>query len=243
MMITLSNAGKLSVNTDSRLTHWYIAISAFNLFWIVFSMICIEFTLSLNHIQNVFSLSGMGPGQLIPLLIGVASLLRVSYVIFRNKMGWTREEEETTPSAEGDSNMKYMKGLGPTMTNTNSTYSPPRKNPPSEPPPRRAIGPFRPHRYLLHRFLLAWLPWLGLFSFFRHPIDFVPVYLRAGRRVAKHDLDIGSEEMRPLRSQKPTVETESPEAAMLESTPQLYSDQEGLLSTPLHKCQSSLGES
>ena len=226
-MIALSNAGKLSVHTDSRLTHWYIAISAFNLFWIVFSMICIEFTLNLNHVRNVISLSDMSPGQLIPLLIGVASLLRVSYVIFRNKMGWTRDKEETTPSAEGDSNMKYMKGLGPTMTNTNSTYSPPRKNALSEPetianlPPRRAIGPFRPRRRLLHRFLLAWLPWLGLFSFFRHPIDAVPVYSGAGRRVAKHDLDIGSKEMRPLRSQKPTVETESPEAPLLESTPQL----------------------
>lgn len=227
----LNNAGKLSVNTDSRLTHWYITLSAFNLFWIVFSIICIEFTLRLNRIRNVTSLGDMSPGQLIPLLIGVASLLRVSYVIFRNKIGWTRDEEETTPSAEGDSNMK---GLGLAMTNTNSAYSPPRKNPPSEHetianlPPRRAIGPFRPRRHLLHRFLLVWLPWFGLLSFFRHPIDAVPVYSRAGRRVAKHDLDIGSEEMRPLRSQKPTVETESPEAALLESTPQPYSDQEGI---------------
>lgn len=223
MTIALSNAGKISVNTNSRLTHWYIAISAFNLFWIVFSMICIEFTLNLNHVRDVISLSAMSSGQLIPLLIGIASLLRVSYVIFRNKMGWTRDKEEITPSAEGDSDMKYMKGLGPTMTNTNSIYSPPRKKPPSEPetivnlPPRRATGPFRPRRHLLHRFLLAWLPWLGLFSFFRHPIDAVPVYSRAGRRVAKHDLDIGSEEMRLLRSQKPTAETESPEAAPLVS--------------------------
>jgi hypothetical protein len=229
MMIDLSNAGKLSVNTDSRLTHWYIAISAFNLFWIVFSIICIEFTLNLNHMRNVTSLSDISPGQMIPLLIGVPSLLRISYVIFRNKMGWTRNEEETNPSAEGGPNMKDMKGLGlgPTMTDANSTYSPPLKNPPSEPettanlPPRRAVGPFRPRRHLLHSFLLAWLPWLSLFSFFRHHIDVVDFYSRVGRRVAKHNLDNGSKEMRPLRSRKPTVETESLEAPLLESTPQL----------------------
>jgi hypothetical protein len=168
-------------------------------------MICIEFTLNLNHMENVIRFPDPNPGQLIPLLIGIASLLLVSYIILRNRWGWTRDEEESNPCAEGSSDQKYTEGLGLIMTHTNSSYLSPRTNSPPEaeaiakPPLRGAIGPFPPHLQLLHRFLFAWLPWLGLFSFFRHP--FSPFYSRVGSGVATHDPNAEYDEMRPLRSQ------------------------------------------
>lgn len=224
-MIPLGNAGNTSINIVRRLTHWYIAISAFNLFWIVFSMISIEFTLNLNHMDNVIWFPDVSPGQLIPLLIGIATLLRVSYIILRKRWGRPRDEEEPNRRAERSSTKKHTKGLGLAMPHTNGPYSPLRKNSPSDaaalanPPLRVAVGPFPPHLRLLHRFLFAWLPWLGLFGFFRHP--FSPLYSRAGRHMATHDPSAEYDEMRPLTSQRPTVGTESSEAALLSFTPQM----------------------
>jgi hypothetical protein len=132
-----------------RITHYYIFFSAFNLFWIVFSMVGIENTLNINNIQGVTSFVAIAPGQLIPLLIGAASLLRVTYIIFRNKYGWVGIEEETTPGAEGEFDKKYTEESDPTTSNK----------------------PSRPRCHILHHIIHAWLPWLSLFTFFRQPND------------------------------------------------------------------------
>ncbi|KAI1623848.1 hypothetical protein EDD37DRAFT_650930 [Exophiala viscosa] len=122
--------------TKRELSHWYIILSCFNLFWIVFSMVQIEFTLNLNHIDDVVGIKGLtGPGQLIPMGIGLISLARVVYVIITEEKPWRKQDKDEcrTPI------------VAPGTTG-------------------------RPRRSFLHRFLLAWLPWLALFDFWKQPI-------------------------------------------------------------------------
>ncbi|KAF2103214.1 hypothetical protein NA57DRAFT_72194 [Rhizodiscina lignyota] len=53
-----------------------------NFFWIIFSMVTCEFTLNYNHVQSVLGENGriFFPSQLIPLVIGASSLIRVVYI-------------------------------------------------------------------------------------------------------------------------------------------------------------------
>ena len=99
-------------------------------------MVQIEFTLNLNHIDDVVGIKGLtGPGQLIPMGIGLISLVRVIYVIITEEKPWRKREKDEcrTPIA------------APGTTG-------------------------RLRRSFLHRFLLAWLPWLALFEFWKQPI-------------------------------------------------------------------------
>lgn len=100
-------------------------------------MISIEFTLNLNHMNNVIGTLGLvGPGQLIPLAIGLLSLARVQYILARQHIPWLRKKEDTDNGVSGSgstyqvdpdspsADQKFMGGIGLTMTNINSIYSP-----------------------------------------------------------------------------------------------------------------------
>ncbi|KAG9788029.1 hypothetical protein ABEF93_005053 [Exophiala dermatitidis] len=127
-----------SVNLTKReLTKWYIALSCFNLIWIVFAMISIEFTLNLNHMNNVIGSMGLvGPGQLIPLAIGLMSLTRVLWILARQHIPFLRKKnaEEDTTMLSSPETPKFMGGIGLTMLNTRSTYSPYPYSPEKEKP-------------------------------------------------------------------------------------------------------------
>jgi hypothetical protein len=175
-------------------------------------MVCIEFTLNLNHMQNVLSFPGASPGQLIPLLIGITSLLCVSYIILRNRRPWT-----------------HIHRLGLTMNHTKNTYSPPSKNSPPEaeetanlPLNNSTIDPSPPPGHLLHRILFTWLPWLNLFnSSPRH--SFTLLHSRAssgGGGVTMHDSNVSYDDMRSRRSPKPTTgEMENADVPLIQFTP------------------------
>ncbi|EXJ89136.1 hypothetical protein A1O3_02200 [Capronia epimyces CBS 606.96] len=178
--------------TKRELTKWYIALSCFNLFWIVFAILSIEFTLNLNHMNNVVGSMGLvGPGQLIPLAIGLLSLTRVLWILGRQHIPWLKEKDEdccptVTESTGPAAQEKYMSGIGLTMTNTPSLYSPLSPNTkmssssPGQassttmvsssnlPPLPATTSPQK--RSLPHRMLLAWLPWLGLFEWSKHSL-------------------------------------------------------------------------
>ncbi|KAL2415699.1 hypothetical protein ABEF95_002513 [Exophiala dermatitidis] len=115
--------------TKRELTKWYIALSCFNLIWIVFAMISIEFTLNLNHMNNVIGSMGLvGPGQLIPLAIGLMSLTRVLWILARQHIPWLRKKDNEKDSEEymlsSPETPKFIGGIGLTMSNPHSTYSP-----------------------------------------------------------------------------------------------------------------------
>ena len=183
-------------------------------------MVCIEFTLKLNHMQNVTDFSGASPGQLIPLLIGITSLLRVSYIILRDRKPW-----------------KHIRRLALTLTHTKNNYSPPpgKASPADADAEESANLPLRtptidpsPHPgHLLHRILFTWLPWLNLFSSSssstRH--SFTLLHARAtsgdGGGMAMHHRNISYDEMRPMRSPKPTFhgEMENADVPLIQFTP------------------------
>ncbi|EXJ70502.1 uncharacterized protein A1O5_06571 [Cladophialophora psammophila CBS 110553] len=243
-----------------ELTIWYICLSSFNMFWIVSSIINIELTLSLNHMSNVLGKSAVvGAGQLIPLAIGMISLVRVLYVLAQTRAPWLRkkEDDDCGPRSRGDGDEKTMSGLGL------NPYSPaPRKErtedaekfavlatmqrPPTLPALPASIRRSE-KRTLTHRILLAWLPWLNLFEWskesltpqlFREPTIF-------GNHNAKEkDSEVGFEvmgarkmhlEMRDSRQrmghnrQESAATDESSNAALLSSPPRLLPGQRGLL--------------
>jgi hypothetical protein len=178
-------------------------------------MVCIEFTLNLNHMQNVVSFPGASPGQLIPLLIGITSLLRVSYIILRNRRPWERI---------------HIHRLGLTFSHTKNTYSPPGKDSPTNPeetahlPSNDATtDPSPPPGHLLHRALFTWLPWLNLFSSSSPRHSFTLLHSRAssgGGGVTMHDSNVSYDEMRSRRSPKPTMgEMENADVPLIQFTP------------------------
>ena len=70
-------------------------MSAFNIFWIIFTIICVELTLNYNHVQGVLAQSGMASaGQLLPLLIGVFSTTRLAWIIYREGRSRNLQEQK-----------------------------------------------------------------------------------------------------------------------------------------------------
>lgn len=155
--------------------------------------------------RDVTSLRHLGPGQLIPLLIGVFSLLRISYVIFRNYMGWQHDRAETEAIIKGS--------LSEASVN-------PREESSFEAGLNLKLGQFprisEPQGHLLHRFLLAWLPWLGLFSSFHRPVSSNSTYSRIGP-----SMSIIGQEVPSTRHYTATPGSEGSQITLLQFTPQL----------------------
>ncbi|KAK5205936.1 hypothetical protein LTR41_008218 [Exophiala xenobiotica] len=112
--------------TKREFSYWYVGLSCFNLFWIIFAMVSIEVTLNLNHMNNVIGPSGLiGAGQLIPLAIGSISLVRVLYMIVREKVlePEKRKSEKNPGSGNTESpatSHTYTEGLGFGFSVTNT---------------------------------------------------------------------------------------------------------------------------
>lgn len=177
--------------------------------------------------NNVVGAGGLvGPGQLIPLAIGFFSLVRILYVLLREKLPWLHKKEENSPSADSPAlEHKYMGGLGLGMENRDSIYSPTSASGlPDDPEnvsqaPHGATKPgstlpplpaMKPHvkRSLPHRILLAWLPWLGLYEWSKHSLTpsfrHTPAFGRhdkknGGEKRLKRDSGIGFESSRPIQ--------------------------------------------
>jgi hypothetical protein len=64
----------------------FYGLAAFNLFWIIFTIITCEYTLQYNHIQSVLGENGriFFPSQLIPFAVGICGLIRVAYLYFES---------------------------------------------------------------------------------------------------------------------------------------------------------------
>ncbi|ETI28424.1 hypothetical protein G647_00873 [Cladophialophora carrionii CBS 160.54] len=174
-----------------ELTVWYIFLSCFNLFWLVFAIASIEVTLNLNHIQNVLGAGGTrGAGQVIPALIGLISFFRVLYELACQHVPWLKKKQEedapdvydlASPTEHKDTN-----GLGL----THGAYSSALQN--DDPAQTAGVSatlnrpptilyplhrttdthgrPRQNRRSLSHRILLAWLPWLNMFQWARQSL-------------------------------------------------------------------------
>jgi hypothetical protein len=142
----------------------------------LFSALTVECTLNFNHMSNVLGEHGLsGPGQQLPLLIGLFSFLRICWILIKASwlgQGEDAETEGTRPGFEKGSNVARTGNDGSRKGDaTTGTSSP--SNPP--------VIPIQQHGHLnsipllaahadrpwVHRVLVAYLPWLADFGFFR----------------------------------------------------------------------------
>lgn len=125
-------------------------------------MITVEFTLNYNHVQSVLGWHGhiFFPSQIIPLLIGAFSFVRIVFIRFAQ---W-RSGDDTEPSLARDPTMPARastmpKGLGWLKVFTASR----RRGPtPADAHEDSDIDPCMEDRTNWQRYLVAWLPWLSL---------------------------------------------------------------------------------
>jgi hypothetical protein len=140
----------------------------YNLFWIVFCMLMVEMTLNKNNMLQALAKNGhiQYPAQLLPLLVGGLSFIRVLWLIYAegrdrvkeassdNKGRFERHETMTKPS------WRNAYGLGHDILKILSPSRKPHDAPVFEEQP--------PLPYLLrpwhHRYLVALFPWLGSFE-------------------------------------------------------------------------------
>lgn len=162
-----------------RLKFLFNFFRVFNLFWMIFCAIMVEMTLTKNHIIMTLSTtlsqnhSISNPAQLLPLLVGALSFLRVLWLIYTEGKKRVKEasntgharfercETGTKPS------LRNGYGLGLDFLKIFLPSTRPRDTPifefeqPILPPSLRRIRPWH------HRYLVALFPWLSTFRFWR----------------------------------------------------------------------------
>jgi len=135
----------------------------------------VELTLKWNHVSSVIvpHADSANPSQLLPMLIGALSLLRILFLIFWEKADPDDQEEgeiaTAPPSTNPVAHAPPQHGLGfgqgleslePQVASPKTSYS------------ERSVrvGPDDGiPRSTFHRYLVAWLPWLSQFSFWTKP--------------------------------------------------------------------------
>lgn len=149
-----------------RLRRIFYFLSIGNLVWIVWSMILVECTLNYNHVKEV-----LGPGnriffpsQLIPLIIGTFSFVRLIYKVLKKARG--QDDEPALPANPHFSNprqdvpgaKRFFKVFAPP---TNSLNPRPQllEDIPLEDTDIDILVQDEPIRL---RYLITWLPWLSL---------------------------------------------------------------------------------
>lgn len=126
----------------------------FNLVWILWSAVMVEVTLNMNNVNNVLGPQGgiALPGQLLPMLIGAISLVRLLWIMFNERfrpkmrLGTGEFPTEGAESERPTGPIKTTSGL--------STLS---------------MGHPGIHRPIWQRYLVAWMPWLSRFDFWTMP--------------------------------------------------------------------------
>jgi hypothetical protein len=161
----------------------------FNLFWIIFCALMVEMTLNKNNMWQTLAQNSsiiQYPSQLLPLLVGGLSFIRVLWLIYvegrdrvkvekdSNQARFNRHETMTKPS------LGNAYGLGLNFFKILSPAKQPREAvifeaEPSLPPP---LKPWH------HRYLVALLPWLSAFE--------------AWKLTDKHDAEVDPERSAPM---------------------------------------------
>lgn len=136
-----------------------------NLIWLLFSAVTVEVTLNFNHVHGVLGGRHDGglqlPSQLLPFLVGLFSFLRIMYVLLKAKFGRDKEEEKnnTGENKKSDDTGSVIEAAvivvpddqTPTQLESGGNTHPPRAD------SYQIIARSLPVRYLV-----GWLPWLGL---------------------------------------------------------------------------------
>lgn len=142
---------------NCRLSFIFKFLRVANLFWLIFSALMVEFTLNFNNVDAVLGGKTDGglqlPSQLLPFLIGVFSFIRTLYKLIKEKWWGVNESDAEAHHAShaeiGLDELQMTEEIPLDPANT-EPHGPDQSSEQQEQRP----GPVR--------FLVAWLPWLGL---------------------------------------------------------------------------------
>ena len=154
-----------------RLNFAFWVMRVFTLSWIIFAAIMVEFTLNANHIRGVLAEDSTiaYPSQLLPMLIGLLSLIRIMWLIFKQ---WRWSEVEASPKGKSKKPMPSIQ-CTPEQPQSNGLGLQPMPSPAYSQATTVADDghdhSMTIHRPLHLRLLVAWLPWLSQFDLWTHP--------------------------------------------------------------------------
>lgn len=157
-----------------RLKFMYNVQRIFNLVWIIFCANIVEMTLNYNHMLGTLAQNSRitTPAQLLPFLVGTLSFVRTLWLIFKEH-GKTvanilrADAEMAENEAPKFLHIVYLafdvtirRIISPLSVSSDATSTARRERSP----------PDTPHRYhpWHRRYLVAWLPWLSVFKFWKH---------------------------------------------------------------------------
>lgn len=135
-------------------------------------MILVECTLNFNHVQGVLGPGGriFFPSQLIPMIIGAFSFVRLMYRILEK---WRDPDDE--PSLPQDSPISGTRQEFPRGGKIYKIFAPPTNavhpspaGPEDMPPEDNDMDYILVGQRPLIRYLISWLPWLSLLDCFRN---------------------------------------------------------------------------
>jgi hypothetical protein len=134
----------------------------------LFSALTVEFTLNFNHMTNVLGEHGLsGPGQQLPLLIGLFSFVRICWILIKDKYLNRGEEDAAIETPEGGKNLQRA-GTGMSDVAVTASKSPPHGPVLQQHAHLNSIPLLAGHtdRPWVQRVMVAYLPWLSDFSLF-----------------------------------------------------------------------------
>lgn len=143
----------------------------YNLIWIGFSITQVELTIKWNHVINVIGPNGnlSYPAQLLPLLIGALSFVRIWWLMFKQ---WRDGPEGCCDENEAGGEKA---GLGPGAAAAPDAGLGIMPSSPAYPNATNAAGggfdgaSMVANKRFLTRYLVAYLPWLSQFEFWKNP--------------------------------------------------------------------------
>ena len=165
---------KVYTNISHRLDFLFNIFRVFNLFWIIFCGASIEVTLNENHILQALSMNGKiaYPSQLIPLIVGALSFLRVLWLIHE---GWKEHIKKESKSGSkhldaGGGALKKESLYQRFVSNIMKIKFVSAMIKPDAMPSQQRSGPCsaKRSRSWQLRYLVAFLPWLSTFEFWKH---------------------------------------------------------------------------
>jgi hypothetical protein len=156
-----------------RLNILFNIFRVFNLFWIVFCVIVIEMTLNKNHMLKTLAQNGniAYPAQLLPLIVGALSFLRVLWLIHAE---WKERVKKGSSTSHSRFEAASETAAKPLLHNWHAfsldiikNFSPSAQSdttPAFEFEQPNLTSTLRPWH---HRYFVALLPWLSTFDFWR----------------------------------------------------------------------------
>ncbi|KAK0732091.1 hypothetical protein B0H67DRAFT_93960 [Lasiosphaeris hirsuta] len=151
--------------THKELKFMFNFLRVANLIWLVFAAVTVEVTLNFNHVSGVLGGRHDGrlqlPGQLLPFLVGLFSFVKILYQLFKARWGGAGDEADSEKVSSDPTEVVEAMVISP----TESTFPRDRDEEAGSVSPKMLSSRSESYfvaRSLPVRYLVGWLPWLGM---------------------------------------------------------------------------------